>query len=381
MKRISAFFITLVITVMMTFVSAAAATKNDCNSSVMKAMEFMKNELKSEYTDEDGSLTADSWSLATVFLCGDKIYKSQFYFLIPEFKSENLPKGSKGTDYANYIFGILMLDKNPASYLSGRNIVDELVKSQDDDGFFSFENESKETIRTSNDQVWAMIALDTVGAQYDKAKAISALKSMQNADKGFSFFGDKSGVDLTGMAIIALSKHKDNEDADSLISDCIGFIKSTLQDDGALLGKGDWDSKSSCSQAYGIIGLVAAGEDVFSGEWSVDGISVVDNLLANQDENGGFWNHISDKGNSESWFKEPDSLSTVQSIIALSAASDNKVLFDVIKDRIDDNSPDDKDGQVDTGREYTDMIIALFALMGAVYTVSATRKSIKKKTV
>ena len=104
---------------------------------------------------------------------------------------------------------------------------------------------------------------------------------------------------------------------------CISFIKSKLGANGLFEYYG---ADSSCAQAYTIIGLIMAGEDVTSDKWTTDGVNIVDALLSFQDENGGFWSDSASK-NGTGWFTAPDDYSTRQCVMALGAVANAEELY------------------------------------------------------
>lgn len=163
----------------------------------------------------------------------------------------NLP-----TDYANHILAALALGNNPRTVLN-RDIVAELAQKQNSSGAFS---------SMVNQHIWAMIALDGVNAQYNKTKAVQYLSSLKKPDGGFNLDSelDVSDADITGMALIALSNNKGVGNADSIIEDCISFLKGIQLENAGFECEG---RENPNTIATVISGLCAVGENVLTGDW------------------------------------------------------------------------------------------------------------------
>ncbi len=216
---------------------------------------------------------------------------------LPVWESTNLSEDAQNTDYAGYILGFLAKEENPKNVWNGRNIVQELAGRQQVDGSFR---------GGVNGHIWSMIALDAAEGVYDQEKAIKWLSNAQKSDGGFAWSGDKGDVDITGMALIALSNHQEQPEAKEAIEKAVLFTKSVQQDTG---GFSSWGSENANTIATVISGLVSVGEDVLSDKWFKNGHSMLDALMAFQVEDHSF-SYLLDP-------KESNDMATCQVLIAL----------------------------------------------------------------
>ncbi|WP_127491169.1 S-layer homology domain-containing protein [Paenibacillus glycanilyticus] len=193
-------------------------------------------------------------------------------------------KASQPTDYAGFILGMISAGMNPYQTPSGQNLIEELVTTkQGEDGTYS---------SLSNQQMWAIIALNAANADkiyngtnptvpYKKEAAVKKLISMQAASG--AFFND---LDTTGMALIAFSGSKEIDGVEAAMTKAINFIHSKQFQTGNFVA--GWGNDNSNTDATVISGLVAAGEDITSSKWTVDGKTPIDALSRYQIKNGGF---------------------------------------------------------------------------------------------
>lgn len=198
------------------------------------------------------------------------------------------PGSGQPTDLAGVIFGLINTGKDPYHLPSGQNLVAELIAKQGTDGKFS---------TLHNQHMWSIIALNAANADvvyngtnpdkpYNKEAAVAALLGMQKADGGYAFFGNAGDPDMTGMALIALSASKEFNGVDAAIEKAIAFLKAKQLTSGNFAA--GWGNDNGNTQASVISGLVAAGEDLASSKWTVDGKTPIDTLAQYQSRTGGF---------------------------------------------------------------------------------------------
>lgn len=88
---------------------------------------------------------------------------------------------------------------------NNKTIVELLLDSMENDGSFSSLNRKNQKIKAyANEQVWCLIALEIVDANYDKEKALNYLYSCQNSDNGFGY-GQYSDCGISSW-VISLSE-------------------------------------------------------------------------------------------------------------------------------------------------------------------------------
>lgn len=287
----------LALIVAMTMMLGALAAPS-VEENIDRAMEFYRTELAPSF--ENGDLVADVWELLCVTQAG-KADEAEYQFMVTE--GAELTERSTPTDYAKKILAYILLEKD-CTQLAG-----ELAAMQTEEGAF-VSGESTAVTNTSF-AVLALLAAKAhdVEVSFDCDKAVAAIAAQAKADKGYNDYGEEGNVDTTGMVLLGLAAAEANgcEAAASAVDDAAGFIRSTLKDTGYFVGSGMYDSANACSQAYAIIGLIAAGEDLTDASLQA--------LLACQDANGGFW-YQEDRVEGQ-WPFAPDQMSTHQAIMAL----------------------------------------------------------------
>ncbi len=220
-------------------------------------------------------------------------------YILPDYSNEF--KSSAPSDYAGRILGVIATNGNPYHTFSGQNLVDELVKMQKENGKFS---------DIANQNIWAVITLNSANAEkycntesikkYNQEAAVTWIMDMQGKDGGIG------GVDITAMALIALSGAREIAGVDTSIEKGVSYLKANQNKVGTYIG--GWGENNSNTLATVISGLVSAGENISSEKWMVEGISPIKVLYHFQLENGGFEYSIGMGQNS---------IATYQSIIAL----------------------------------------------------------------
>ncbi len=219
-----------------------------------------------------------------------------------------LGKSAQPTDYAGRILAALILGRDPRTVM-GRDIVKELADKQKSGGEFS---------TAVNQHVWAMIALDAAKQGYAGEAAISYLGGIKKADGGYNYSdtAETSDTDMTAMALIALSNHKGSAAADALIAGAVAFLKSAQLDSA---GFASYGTENVNTIATVISGLVAAGENVTTGDWIKGGQTMIDALESFALPDGSF-NFALDT---------PDlaGMATVQALIALGDVINGKSVW------------------------------------------------------
>ena len=295
--------------------SAAAAVEQ---GNVLKGLEGYKAAFEASFAlpeDDESKLYPDVWGLY-VLARTDKMDDGAYSFMVPA-ADPNAAGSGIASSMATEVLGAAL---KGGDFTQGENsALAKALAALQQDGAFG---------ESSYDNIWAVIALEVAnaagaGAGYDKAAAGGVIASFQQEDGGFNDFGEGGEVDSTGMAMIALAL----TDQSAALEKAVSFMEQSMQEDGNLVGNGEWSSANSCSQAYGIMGLVAAGESMSAKRWSAE----VDALLAYQDAAGCFWyDAASQNGDEGAFYTAPDSISTIQGLMALSdIAAGNSLWLDM----------------------------------------------------
>ena len=136
---------------------------------------------------------------------------------------KKLTADSKPTDLARVALALEAIGVDASSF-EGFNFYEALLNSD------RLED-------TSNEAIWALIALDAKktevpkGSKYDRDKLLDAIISFQAEDGGFGLDKNQStgGIDMTGMALQALCNYQDNEKAKDAVDKAITFLQESMQ--------------------------------------------------------------------------------------------------------------------------------------------------------
>ena len=284
----------------------AETTALSVSTEVANTVDYYKNVQNKNITS--------FWEALALYGAGEKINDGTW--LIPNYTITEI---SKVQSYASAILVELAKGSLPSPW------IDKLKSKQDlNDGKFS---------NALNDHIFAMIALDAANSSYDREKAISFLISNQNTDGGFAWYtGGGSDIDMTGMALIALGKYRSSSDltlnTSVSVVKALAFLKTNQVSSGGFHGA---YGNNSNSDAAGVLGLVAAGENVESGAWTKTDTNAgtsktpLDSLLAYRTGDGGFGYTNNSKTNS---------FATQQVLLALDDISNNKSTFDKLSEEL-----------------------------------------------
>ena len=168
------------------------------------------------------------------------------------------------------------------------------------------------TFQGVNGPIWALIALDSNAAytvpENAEAKTpttrdglVKALLDAQGKDGGWSLMGmpdDKGTVDLTAMALTALSPYADGKqypEVPEAVERGLAFLSEAQLADGGFDG-GSGETSESASQV--VIALCSLGIDPGTDErFAKGGTSVLDNLIGFQGSTGAFAHELGSPAN------------------------------------------------------------------------------------
>ncbi len=328
----------MAVLVMLPASASAADYAQTANEAAKRAMEYHKDNLSYLFDEDyDGAdaVTADMEHVLAAYAAG--VYGTEGYeYLSVQPDLASITEDSYSREYAKgIIISIINGDTD-----SVEQFADALCLRQDDSGSFK-------TAGTADimDDAWALISLQAAKlygyeAEYDAAAAIDAIIEQKKADGGYNNYGDDGVVDVTATVLMALSFFE-TDTADAERESCISFIHSKLGSNGLFEYFG---ADSSCAQAYTIIGLIMAGEDVTSDTWTTEGVNIVDALLTFQDENGGFWSDSASMSGT-GWFTAPDDYSTRQCVMALGAVANAEELYAAVSGRTETSEDASQEGE------------------------------------
>ena len=175
-----------------------------------------------------------------------------------------------------------------------------------------------------NGWIFALLTLDTMGyktpegAVFDRERIISEIVSAQNSDGGFSLSKGESDIDITAMALQALSVYYNDfsrDDVRKSVDKAVAYLSGKQGSDGSF-GNAEADAQV-------IIALCDLGIDPETDSRFVKDLDLLTALLSYQNSDGGFA-HEKDG--------ESDELSSGQALCALAAVKRSKLTMRRIYD-------------------------------------------------
>lgn len=190
------------------------------------------------------------------------------------------------TEYARLMLALRAAGQQPQ--YQGINLQESLAAFQQSNGQYA--QLDKEEAGFINAHMWSVIALASAGSVPNQEMARAWLLSRQNSDGGFGWLeGIASDVDDTGIGImtLVLLGEKTNSPA---IEKAVRYLQSCQTQDGGFSCGDEWmgNESNAASDAWGMLGLIAAGEDLGADKWKVKGKNPMDHLLSLQDKDGAF---------------------------------------------------------------------------------------------
>jgi prenyltransferase beta subunit len=253
--------------------------------------------------------TSFDWILVGLFSKGEDLSAKKWSKLIKQnetIRDEMLKDKLANTDLERIILGLLAEGKSPDNY-KGKNLIEMLKSTQLPNGKFA-DASSGEGEVLINSHIWGIIALYAAGEEIPNSeKALEWLVSQQKEDGGFSHYvkAKESDVDMTAMAIMALSALECGKDNES-VNKALQYLKDNELSSG---GFASWGTPNSESTAQVIQALAMLGENPDNDEWKVDGKGALDNLRSFKKKDGSFAHYKGGMANI---------MATQQALIALS---------------------------------------------------------------
>lgn len=183
----------------------------------------------------------------------------------------------KYTEYSRTVLALSAIGKNPYNF-EGYNLIEPIC------------NYEKVIWQGINGPVFALIALDSKNYEpFNSAlrqKYADYIIDSQNADGGFSLSkGSESDIDITSMAIIALSKYQHNENISKAIEKALYYISSNQTENGAFMSKGIVNAESTAQVLTALSSLDIKIDDK---RFVKNNNTVLDGLMSFYTDNKGF---------------------------------------------------------------------------------------------
>lgn len=291
----------------------AGDIKEAVEQSLESAKKYYENN-PPNYSENNKGSHSDYWVFSALWGAGYKDLKNDFpwkdsnpwsehtYWTIGKDKQANMANEELGI-----IIGSLLLGKDPYNF-GARNIVEDLLDRQNDNGSFS----------TVWGEPWALIALDLVDAEYDQEQHIDAILAQQSAS---GTFGD---ADATGWMLTALAPYmNENEAVKSAVDKSVEWAHEKFLENDEFPGMFGPNANSTASV---VMGLAAVGEDLYSEKWSKENRSLVEDLIEYQQDDGSFW-----------WKKDTAGavgMATEQALLAIATVVNGQSIFIDLKDYV-----------------------------------------------
>ena len=284
------------------------------NDALNNAVEDISGYLLSTVQSPEVGSVGGEWvifGLARSGTYADEAYYQDYYRRVETYIRGGNLDGAKPTDYARLVLALSAIGKDPSD-IAGHDLITPLTD-------YDFV-----TGQGINGPVWALAALGSM--DYSAAavkKYILFITETQRADGGWalSLDADSADTDLTATAVIALSKYRNDEKADTAVNKAVDYLSSAQNDNGGFSG---WDGESSESSAQVLTALCELGISIDDSRFVKNGNTVLDSLMRFYIPKNGFSHILSG---------ECDQMATEQGFYALAAArrAENglKTLYDL----------------------------------------------------
>jgi len=214
----------------------------------------------------------------------------------------------KYTEYSRVILALTAIGRDPSN-VGGYNLLAPLG------------DYDKTVWQGLNGPIWALIALDSgnyaipnnpeAATQASREKYLRAILEAQLADGGWALSGKSAAsgdVDITGMALQALSNYQEQAEVKTATEKALNWLSSVQDAQG---GFSSWGEANSESVAQVIVALTALDVDLDDPRFVKEGHTLLENLLSFYQLDEGFQHTAAGSGNSQ--------MSSEQGLYALAA--------------------------------------------------------------
>lgn len=213
----------------------------------------------------------------------ESYYESYYRALEEKVRSCNgVLHSKKYTEYSRTVLALSAIGKDPRS-VAGYNLLLPLADYE------------KTVWQGVNGSIWALIALDSRDYEIPQNPdaTVNATRELyvrhilerQTSDGGWALSGDVADPDLTGMALQALSRYRENTEVQTAIDKALQCMSDAQDADGGFCG---WKEKNAESCAQMLVALCTLGISVEDPRFVKNQKSVLDCLLTYYEEGKGF---------------------------------------------------------------------------------------------
>ena len=259
----------------------------------------------------------NDWIAHALSLSGSREYYSQYMdalraFVEDEYAVNGCLHEIKATEYHRVALTVMALGGDPTSFgkkADGTTI--DLIA----DGTYNFIGRDL-GLQGLNGWIWALITLDASGvvvpadAKYQRMDMVNAIISAQEPDGGFGLDTGRSNIDITAMALQALSPYYGLYKEE--INNALNWLSVQMSDDCTF---DFFDSTGSESISQVIMALCSLGIDPEAQSAFVRGDKTLFTALESFRQPDGTYSHLEDEG-------EGNGLATCQAIQALISLQD-----------------------------------------------------------
>lgn len=349
LKRIIALFCICVL-FCTSFIIQVKGAEVDLEAVGSKAYSFIKDtyangskELITAETAKSAGTSTMDWLVIALSRLGIQDNYSLYLealtdYVAAKYKEEGGLSKVKATEYHRIALAILACNGDPRCV--GEDKID-LIK----DGVYDRNKVSPLDAQGINGEIWALITVDAgnyqipEGAYYTRDRIVGSIISKQREDGSFGLTEDKTDVDITAMAVTALSTYYDSDkiyEFEDKNTNEVRKVKVKEAVDKAVealsnlqLASGDYMSEeianaSSTSQV--IIALTSLNIDILkTQDFTKEGNNLLDGLMKYKMDNGSFYRARGNENMS-------DVIETEQALLAIASvvrqAEDKGRLYD-----------------------------------------------------
>lgn len=328
-KRLVSVFLSLIFVLSM---SITAVGTNDEITNIID--DFFETDNEKVVFSEDfltgAGTTASDWYVVALKINNvdaeyDKYLDALMVYVEEKYANSNKLHRTKATEWHRIALTVEACGGNAEDF-NGINLIN--------DGIFNFDLD-KQGI---NAYLWGLITLTAESytqpenAVNTKESLIDKILSYQLADGGFALSGDVGDVDVTAIAVVALSSYVSREDVSNTVKSAVDFLKKSKTVNNGFESYGVKNCESSCQALMAFDAVGESTDDAYK------------EMLSYKTDHG--FSHLING--------EMNYLATQQALLAFGAVYKNGFLYDF--SNISEDIQADEDEKIDISQADRDVI-------------------------